>query len=320
MNITRKIATAIAVFGLAASALADTYPSHPVRFIIGTQAGGMASVLARTLADGLAKSLGQPVIVEERPGANGLIAAKLVMSAAPDGYTLLVDGINPHPLIAKNGIDLSKEMEMVGMVSSVPMVFLTTAGRKLDSVRAVVDYAKANPGRLDFGSSGGTYWNLMMKVFTQRAGGFSYTNVPYKGSADLQLALPRGDIQITMMTPPSSLPMVASGKARAILIAAPTRSPILPDVPTPAEAGLLPFSVSSTMYLWAPKGTPGAVIDKLSTAMLGIAKDEKYRKAVIEKTGAQPPAYTRAEASEQFAAEVQQAREALAKLSVSAKP
>jgi tripartite-type tricarboxylate transporter receptor subunit TctC len=312
VNFARNIAAATASLVLATTAIAQSYPSRPLRLVSGTQAGGITSVQARMFGDELAQHLRQPVVVEEKPGAANMIAARLVMGAAADGYTLHVGGINPHPLLEKNGIDLSREMEPVGIISSVPMVFVTTATLPLDTVRAVADFATANPGRLDFGSSGGgAHWNLMMTLFARRAGGFSHSNVPYKGAPDIQLALGRGDIQISMLTPPSIVPLIASGKARAILIAAPSRSPLLPNVPTPAEAGLRPFSASTDMYLWAPRGTPREVIEKLNAAMVAIAKDRKYSEAVMSKTGAAPLALTPDEALAHFTNEVQQLREAL---------
>ncbi|MDO9433948.1 tripartite tricarboxylate transporter substrate binding protein [Hydrogenophaga sp.] len=288
----RFAAIATAVLTFAVNALADTYPSKPIRVITGYAPGGIGSTMARMWSEEVGKQLKQSFVVDDRPGASNSIGARAAMTAAPDGYTLLVAGINSHPLLFKGGMDLQKEMEPVAVAGVIPLAFLTSTQKNLKTVADVVAYAKANPGRLDFASSGGgAQLNLMMALFANRVG-ITYTHIPFKGTAEITTAIARDDVQITLLSAPSSLPLLQSGKANAVLIGADSRSSLMPDVPTPKEVGIKPFSVDSLMIVYAPKGTPKDIIQKLNAASIAVAKQPAYIDGMKSRTGEKPLPYT----------------------------
>lgn len=296
---------------VASAAGAQSYPSHPVRLITGYAPGGIGGLLSMAYGDQLSRQLKQPVIVEARPGASNTIGARAAMAAAPDGYTLHIGGVNAHPILVKNGVDLMKEMDPVGVAAIAPLLFITTATKPLKTVADVVAYAKANPGRLDFASSGGgAALNLMMALFSDRTG-ITYTHIPFKGTSEIQTAIIRGDVQITLLSAVSSLPIVSSGKAHAVLMPAEQRSPLLPDVPTPTELGLKPFAVDTILAVWAPKGTPADVIAKLNAATRAVAAEPTYIASVRDKAGVPPVALTVDQTKALFARRVAELEEAI---------
>lgn len=288
----KSILAAALVLGTAASAWAQDYPSRPIKIITGYAAGGLGSMTTRLFADELSRQIKQAVVVEDKPGASNSIGAKLAMAAPPDGYTLLSAGINSHPLLFKGGVDLQKEMEPVAVAAVVPLAFLTSAAKNLKTVADVVAFAKANPGKLDFASSGGgAQLHLMMTLFANRTG-ITYTHIPFRGSSEIQTAIGRGDVHITLLSAPSSMSLIQSGKAHPVMIGASERSTLLPDTPTPKELGIKPFSVDSLQVIYAPKGTPKEIIQKLSAASIAAAKDPAFIEALKARTGTRPLAYT----------------------------
>ncbi|HSW19482.1 MAG TPA: tripartite tricarboxylate transporter substrate binding protein [Ramlibacter sp.] len=294
-----------------ASDAAQRFPERPVKIITGYASGGIGSQLARMFGEELSRRLKTPVVVEDRPGASNTIGARAAMAAPPDGHTLHVGAINSHPLLFKGGVDLASEMEPVATVALMPLVIVTSATQSLRSVAEVVAYAKANPGRLDFASSGGgAQHNLFMGLFASRAG-IRFTHVPYRSAGDIQTGLARGDVHLTLLTAPSALPILAGGRAHAVMIGAAQRSPLLPDVPTPAQVGLKPFTADTLLVLWAPKGTPRPVIDKLSQAAMAINRDPAYAESIKARTGTLPLPLTPDETREQFAGKVHELMEAI---------
>ena len=310
MKLARTLCALLLSMGAAGSALAQAYPAKPVKIISGYVAGGIGSTIAQLFANELGRQLKQTVYVEDKPGASNTISARAAMAARPDGYTLHIGGINAHPLLYKRGVDLSREMVPVATVATMPLVFVTTATQPMKNVAELVAYAKSHPGKLDFASSGGgAQHNLLMALFASRVG-ISYMHIPFKGTGEIQTAIARGDVHITLLTPPSALPLLASGKAHAVLIGAPERSPLLPNVPTSAEAGLKPFTADTMLVLWAPRGTPRDVIQKLSTAALAVNKDPAYAESLKEKTGSPPMAFTPEQTGQLFASKVEELLEA----------
>jgi len=273
MNPFRSLAlvacSAFALLG-APSALAQApFPTKPVRLVVPFPAGGTTDILARAAAQKLSETLGQQVIVDNRPGAGGNIGAELVAKAPADGYTLLMGTVGTHAinpsLYAKMPYDHVKDFAPVILVAGVPNVLVVNPDLPFKTVADVVAYAKANPGKLNFASSGsGTSIHLSGELFKVIAG-VQMTHVPYKGSAPALTDLIGGQVQLMFDNLPSALPQIKGGKLRAVAVTSTTRAAALPDVPTVAESGLPGFESSSWFGILAPAGTPKDIIAKINT-------------------------------------------------------
>lgn len=274
----------------AGSVGAQTFPDKPIKIITGFGPGGMGNIVTHLFAENLGRKLGQPVIVEDRPGASNSIGARAVMTAPADGYTLHMGGFNAHPALFKNGIDFSKELEPVGLAAAVPLALVTSSAHPLKTLPEIVAFSRATPGGVFFGSSGGGAAQHMMMALLAKRTGIQFTHVPFKGSGELQSALARGEMHLAFLSAVSSLPLVRAGKMNAVVIGGNSRSSLLPNVPTLAEAGLKPFSTDSLMMVWAPKGTPREVIRTLNDAAQAVAKDPKFIEALTTRTGVTPVA------------------------------
>ena len=260
----------VACTATAGSALgqAPAYPAKPIRLVVPFPPGGATDILARDVAQKLTEAWGQSVVVDNRPGAGGNIGAELVAKAAPDGYTLLMGTVGTHAinasLYAKMPYDHIKDFAPVILVAGVPNVLVVNPALPVNSVAELIAYAKANPGKLNFASSGnGTSIHLSGELFKVMAG-VQMTHVPYKGSAPAVQDLISGQVQLMFDNLPPSLPQIKAGKLRALAVTSTTRAPALPDVPTMAEAGLPGFEASSWFGVLAPAGTPPAIVAKLN--------------------------------------------------------
>ena len=269
----RLLAAASVVILTAAAATAAQaqapYPSKPVRIVVPFPAGGTTDILARAVAQKLVESNGQPVVVDNRPGAGGNIGAELVAKAPPDGYTLLMGTVGTHAinpsLYARMPYDHQKDFAPVILVAGVPNVLVVHPSVPANTVQELIAYGRANPGKLNFASSGsGTSIHLAGELFKTMSG-VQMTHVPYKGSAPAIADLIGGQVQIMFDNLPSALPQIKAGRLRALAVTSAQRAPALPDVPTVAEAGLPGFEASSWFGLLAPAGTPKDVIAKLNT-------------------------------------------------------
>jgi len=252
----------------AAGAWAQGYPARPIRIVVPFPAGGATDILAREAAQKLTEVWGQPVIVDNRPGAGGNIGSELVARAAPDGYTLEMGTVGTHAinasLYAKMPYDHVRDFAPVILVASVPNVLVVNPALPVNSVQELIAYAKANPGKLNFASSGsGTSIHLSGELFKVMAG-VQMTHIPYKGSAPALQDLIGGQVQLMFDNLPPSLPQIKGGKLRALAVTSAVRAPALPDVPTVAEAGLPGFEASSWFGILAPAGTPPEIIAKLN--------------------------------------------------------
>jgi len=244
-----------------------TYPNKPVRLVVPFPAGGTTDILARAAAQKLSETWGQQVIVDNRPGAGGNIGSELVAKAAPDGYTLLMGTVGTHAinpsLYAKMPYDHVKDFAPVILVAGVPNVLVVNPDLPIKTVPELIAYAKANPGKLNFASSGsGTSIHLSGELFKVMAG-VQITHVPYKGSAPALTDLIGGQVQLMFDNLPSSLPQIKGGKLRAVAVTSTTRAAALPEVPTVAESGLPGFEASSWFGILAPAGTPKDIIAKI---------------------------------------------------------
>ncbi|HEY4137833.1 MAG TPA: tripartite tricarboxylate transporter substrate binding protein, partial [Casimicrobiaceae bacterium] len=263
------LAAAVA-FGVVVAPFAtgqSTYPTKPVRLVVPFPAAGTTDIIARATAQKLSEAWGQQVIVDNRPGAAGNIGSELVAKSAPDGYTLLMGTVGTHAinpsLYAKMPYDHVKDFAPVILVAGVPNVLVVNPELPVKSVPELIAYAKANPGKLNFASSGsGTSIHLSGELFKAMTG-VQMTHVPYKGSAPALTDLVGGQVQLMFDNLPSSLAFIKAGKLRAIAVTSKARAAALPDVPTVAES-IPGFEASSWFGILAPAGTPPDIIARIN--------------------------------------------------------
>ena len=253
-------------------AQSDAYPSRPVRIIVTVPPGGAADFIARLVGTKMAESLGQPVLVENRAGASGTIAADAVAKSAPDGYTLLQNsitthGIGPH-LYAKLPYDSIRDFAPITMLARLPLIMTVNAGVKANTVQEFVALAKAQPGKFGFASSGNGGAPHMAGELFKSATGADLLHVPYKGSGPAVADLVSGQVQVMFDGAPSLLPHIRSGKLRAIGAASAQRNRLLPEVPTFAEAGFPGVDVALWYGMLAPAATPPAISARLNAEIL----------------------------------------------------
>ncbi len=278
-----------------AAAAQDKYPSKPIRMILGVAPGGLTDVTARLTAAHLSTRLGQQIIIENRPGANTTLAANAVLRATPDGYTLFYGGVmSASPLFVKNGpVDFATQMKPVAQVFAAP--FYVLIGNKVPArtMPELVAYAKANPNKLNF-ADGAPLGTMVMHAIAERTG-ITYTPIPYKGSAPSLNALLAGDVDMTLDTVPNYVPHIQAGKVRALMSTGRTRAPALPDVPAGREVKGIDFSPTSVQSLWAPPGTPDAIVQRLSAEVAAVAGNPEFREKFRAATQVDPSPSTPAE-------------------------
>ncbi|RJF91943.1 Bug family tripartite tricarboxylate transporter substrate binding protein [Noviherbaspirillum saxi] len=272
MKTKLKAALTLAAFALGslsvAPASAQNYPSKPIKLIAPFAPGGVADVMARLVGDKLSKSLGTPVIVENRPGAGGNIGADVVAKAEPDGYTLLMTSagiltINGS-LYPKLSFDPANSFAPVSLVADMPMVLVVNSAVEAKTLPEFVTYARKNEGKVFFSSPGnGTTPHLGLELL-QRAANIKITHVPYKSGAESLNSIVAGQVTGAIETPPSVINQMKSGKLRALAIAGPRRLAQMPDVPTTTEAGIANAEVLSWFGIVAPAKTPPDIIERLS--------------------------------------------------------
>jgi tripartite-type tricarboxylate transporter receptor subunit TctC len=293
------VAGVLALAPLAAQAQA-AFPTRPITIVVPFSAGGTTDILARVVGQYLSKDLGQPVVVDNRPGAGGNIGAQAVSRAAPDGYTLLMGTVGTHAinqsLYKKMAFDPIKDFAPLTRVALVPNLLVANPSQPYKNVKEMIAYAKANPGKVTFGSSGnGSSIHLSGELF-QHMAGVEMQHVPYRGSSPAVTDLIGGQIAVMFDNMPSAIGYVKSGKLRALAVTTPKRSPALPDVPTIAEAGVPGYGATSWFGLLAPANTPAPVVTKLNASILKALADPEVKKKLAEQ-GAEP----HGEKPEQFA-------------------
>jgi tripartite-type tricarboxylate transporter receptor subunit TctC len=305
-------ATAVAAAMAAGSAFAQSWPVRPVTIVVPFAPGGTTDVLARTVGMELAKTLGQPVIVENKPGAGATLGAEYASRALPDGYTLLMGAV--HHTIAtsvykKLNYDFQKSFSPLTTVALVPNVLVVNPSVPAQNVKELLALAKAEPGKYSFGSNGtGTGQHLIGAQF-EGMGGVKLLHVPYRGSAPLTNDLLGGQVNMSFDTITPVLPHIKAGKLRALAVTTAQRSAALPDVPTLDEAGLKGFNMGTWFGLLAPAGTPADVITRLNTEIVKIINTPEFRKK-MDDIGAVPVGDTPA----QMAAQIKDDTERFAKL------
>lgn len=263
---------------MGAPAALAAYPEKPIRLIVGFSAGGTTDVVARVIGKEVGEALGQPVVVENRPGAGSNIAAEMVSRAEPDGYTLLMVAVTSainHTLYKNLTFDLVEDFTPVALGVRVPNVLVVHPDVKANSVDELVDLLKKNPGKINFASSGsGTSIHMAGELFKLRAD-VDAAHIPYKGSANALTDLIGGQVEYMFDNMPSAWPHVESGKLRALAVTTADRSKTAPDLPTMQELGFKDFDVSSWFGVIGPKGMPDEVVQTLNKAIRdALAKPE----------------------------------------------
>jgi tripartite-type tricarboxylate transporter receptor subunit TctC len=283
MSLHRFAATlaALSLAALASHAGAQAWPAKPIRMVSAFPPGGTTDILARVLGQKLTEVLGQPVVVENKVGAGGMIGTEAVAKSAPDGYTFLVgnsgalaSGLSLYPNI---GYDPAKDFASVAIIGDVTIVLAANPQVPVRSMREMIDLAKAKPGELSIAiaSVGGIHHLLIEQM--KKETGMNLINVPFKGSAPAVTALIGGVVQFDLDNLPAILQNIKAGQARPIAVGDTARSPVLPDVPTFAEAGLPTLSASPWFALVAPAGTPPAIIERMNREVVAILKTPEMR-------------------------------------------
>ena len=265
------IVAAVGVVSMVLPAAAQSWPQRPVTLIVPFPAGGGTDAFARPLAAQLEKQLNQRVLIDNRGGAGGTLGASAASKAEPNGYTFFV-GAAHHAiapsLYPKLDYDIEKDFIPIGLIATPPQVVVVNPGRvEAKTLAEFIAYAKANPNKIDYASAGlGTTHHLAGALFSTLAG-TQMNHVPYRGAGPAMQDLLAGHVHAEFDGLGSSAAQIQGGKLRALAVAAPQRSPAIPDVPTAAEAGLKGYEVSTWYALWAPKGTPAEVIDRMSAEL-----------------------------------------------------
>jgi len=317
-----KFAPVLAVVALA-TGLADAqevFPSRPITIVVPYPAGGTSDVQVRMFQAQLGKELGQPIVVENKPGASGLIAAQYVAKARPDGYTLLYpnNGVLISPMLnPKSGLDPLKDFRPVSLVTSVPMVLVSSKLVPATNLAEFIAYAKKQPGGIQYASAGtASYGHLATARFSQMAG-LTVDHVPYKGEAATTMAVRSGEVQMLMTTPSAAmLGQVADGNLTMLGVASAKPSPVVPGVPTIDK--VVPGFVSEVWFgLLAPAGTPDEVVQKLNGAVRKVMAEDGMRARLLP-TGAVPETSTLAEFASLMARETAQWRDIIDKYKIKA--
>ncbi|WP_416172579.1 Bug family tripartite tricarboxylate transporter substrate binding protein [Achromobacter xylosoxidans] len=281
----RSLLAAAAMTVVSVSAMA-AYPERPVILVNPYAAGGPADVVARSLARALEKRLGQPVVVENKPGGGASIGTGFVARAKPDGYTLLLGTSAGHvvtPLMQKTPYDGVKGFAFCSVVAVQPIMLVVNPARGIGSVPELIARAKAEPGKLSYGSAGvGGATHLGAELFQQVAG-VQLNHIPYAGASPAINDVVGGQTDLAMLNLSASLPFIRQGRLRALAYASDKRSPLLPEVPTLAEAGVAGADAATWYSLAAPTGTPAAIVQTLSDTVRAVNNDPDYRRVMQEQ-------------------------------------
>jgi tripartite-type tricarboxylate transporter receptor subunit TctC len=280
---------------VAGNAHSQTYPSRPIRLVVGFAPGGAADFVARTLAEPLGRALGQPVVIDNRPGAGSSIAAEHVAKSAADGYTVLIaspSSILVNPLINKQiALQPLRELAPVSKVSASPLVIAVNPGVSAVNLQELIAYLKKNPGKLNYATSGNGSAPHLAAVLFARVAGVEMVHVPYKGGAPAVQSVLAGDTQLSFATPPSVLPLVQAGRLRALAVTSRDRTPLVPGVPGMAEAGLPDYEISFWYGFFVPAATPAAATQRLFDETAQALRQPEVARA-LAKEGTETAAST----------------------------
>ena len=298
MNLSRYIATRlqrllfiVALALCASTAWAQTYPSRPLRLIVPFAPGGAVDIIARLMGEAVSRSLGQPVVVDNRPGAGAAIGAEAVARAPADGYTLLIGTSSTHGVNSavnpKLSYDPVKDFSPVVLLATAPWMVVATPSLPVRNTKELIDYAKAHPGKLNFASYGrGSSNHLATELLKARAG-IDVVHVPYKGSAPALLDLVAGQVDFMLDTFSTSAPLVETGKIRLIGVTSDKRVDYAPAAPTVSESGVAGYSTGAFFAIFAPAKTPPQVVERLNREFNAALRQDAVKERLI-KLGLQP--------------------------------
>jgi tripartite-type tricarboxylate transporter receptor subunit TctC len=286
-------AAALLLSTIAGPALAQDYPTRPITLVVPFAPGGSTSIVGRVIADRMSQSLGQSIVIDHRPGAGGTVGTKFVAKSEPDGYTLLLGytgtlAIGPS-LYKEVGYDPRKDFAPIGMIGNAPSVLVVHPSFPVANVAELIAFAKANPGKVNFGSAGVGSVNHITGEYFARSAGITLVHIPYKGTGPALTDLLGGHIPMALAPIPPVHANVEAGLLRALAVTGRTRSALMPDVPTIAETGLTGFEASLYYGLVAPSGTPQPVIDRLNKELkAALASDEVKKQLGADGTEITP--------------------------------
>ena len=293
MKNTIRLATAVFAVALlySAGAGAQAWPSKPIRLMVPFPPGGSTDIVARIVAQKLSEKLGQSIVIENRGGAGGTIGTAVVAKAAADGYTLGVASTSTHVVApgvyAKLDYDPVKDFSPVGLMAVSPYLLVVTPSVPAKTLHELVALAKKQPGKLNYASAGvGSTTHLAMEMLKYASGTFML-HIPYNGNGPAGTALIAGQVEVLFGSLPALLPHAKSGRARALAVGTPKRSPSLPDVPTVAESGYPGFDASLWLAIMAPAGTPQPIIERLNREIVAVVGAADTREA-FDKAGTEP--------------------------------
>jgi tripartite-type tricarboxylate transporter receptor subunit TctC len=298
-------ALGLLVLAANAAAAADDYPNRPITLVVPFPPGGSTTIVARIIGDKLAEAVGQQIVVDNRGGAGGTIGTRAVAKSAPDGYTLLLGytgtlAIGPT-LYPGAGYDPRKDFAPIGMIGHAPNSLVVHPSLDVHSVKELVAYAKANPGKVNYGSAGVGTVSHVAGVYFANAAGIQLTHIPYKGTGPALADLLGGHIPMAFAPIPATHANIAEGTLRGLAVTSAKRSSLLPDVPTIAESGVPGFEASLFYGLVAPAGTPRPIIERLNKALRDALASDEVRKR-LATDGAEPVPGT----PEEYAAHIDQ--------------
>ena len=293
MQISRWMSSLAAVAALlfaAGEAVAQGYPTKSIRLVAPSTPGDAPDVIARLVAERLSAVLGQQVVVENRPGAGGVVGSEIVAKAAPDGYTLIMGNAGSHGINAavysKLPYDILKDFAPVSQIAVAPNIFVVNPGLPVTTIPEFIAYAKARPGQLSYASGGnGSSAHMSMELLKSMAG-IDVVHVPYKGSTPALTDLISGQVAVMSVNMPPAVPHVKAGKLRALAVTTRTRTPSMPDLPTVAEA-LPGYETVAWFGVLAPAGTPKDIVNRLSIEIARIARSPDMRER-LAAMGAEP--------------------------------
>ena len=273
------LASTAALLLVHGEAMAQDYPSKPIRVVVPVTAGSGTDVTARFVSTALAKAWGATVIVDNKPGAGSALGAGEVAKAAPDGYTLLFNyaAHYSNSWVLKTSFDPVKDFEPVARMANSTLIIATHPNSPFQTLRDLLAAAKARPGQINYGSAGIGSTAHMAGALLEKLAGVTFNHVPYKAASQVPVDASTGQVDFMFGGLASSLPMIKGGRLRVLAVTSEKRSANLPDVPTVAEAGVAGYENSSPIWMFAPRGTPQAIVDKLSGALTRIAATPEFK-------------------------------------------
>lgn len=271
---------AAALVSLAQGVFAQAFPTRPVRVVLPYPSAGTADLLLRPLAQRLGETMGQPMVIESKPGANGIVGSDIVAKSPADGYTIVLGAIGPFSVsgsMQKLPFDPVKDFAPISFLAAVPNVLVVHPTLPVKTVAELVAHAKARPGQLNYGSAGVGSSNQLAAEFFNQASGLTTIHVPYKGGAPAQADLLGGRLSLMFDNLPAALPHIKSGGFKPLAVTSLRRNPSLPDVPTMDESGFPKFEAGSWFGLLAPAGTQRPVIERLNAAVVSAMREPALR-------------------------------------------